>query len=91
MLSVAKEEFFEAVRYYNGQREGLGFEFAGEVKDALFRISGFPEAWPRLSERSRRCLLKRFPYAILYRFDNHQVLIVAIMHMSRDPKHWRKK
>ena len=91
MLSVAKEEFFEAVRYYNNQREGLGFEFAGEVKDALLRISNFPEAWPKFSERSRRCLLKRFPYAILYRADKHHILVVAIMHMSRDPEHWQNR
>lgn len=91
MLSVAKEEFFEAVRYYNGQREGLGFEFAGEVKNTLLRIVGFPEAWPQLSERSRRCLVNRFPYAILYRFDKQFILVVAIMHMSRDPKQCRDR
>jgi hypothetical protein len=91
MLSVAREEFLEAVRYYNGQREGLGFEFAGEVKNTLLRISGFPEAWPLLSERSRRCLVKRFPYAILYRFDKQYILVVAIMHMSRDPKRWQDR
>jgi hypothetical protein len=38
MLSVAKEELFEVIRYYNDQREGLGFEFAEEVKNTLLCI-----------------------------------------------------
>jgi hypothetical protein len=91
MLYVAKEEFIEAVRFYNGEREGLGYEFAGEVKNALIRMSNFPEAWPKLSARSRRCMMKRFPFAVLYRFDKQTLLVVAIMHMSRDPKRWQDR
>jgi len=67
MLSVARDELFEAIRYYNNQREGLGFEFANEIKESLLRIIRYPDAWPKVSKRSRTCLLKRFPFAILYR------------------------
>jgi hypothetical protein len=91
ILAVAKEEFLDAIRYYNDQREGLGFEFASEVKNTLLRINGFPVAWPRFSERSRRCLMKRFPYAVLYKFEKQDILIIAIMHMSRDPKRWQDR
>jgi len=31
-LSVAEQEFIEAIAYYNNQSEGLGYEFAVEVK-----------------------------------------------------------
>jgi hypothetical protein len=55
MLEIAVTEFLEAIRYYNEQREGLGYELASEFKNVIFRIMDFPEAWPRLSERSRRC------------------------------------
>jgi len=35
-LSIAELEFADAVEYYNQQSEGLGFEFAAEVK--LFSV-----------------------------------------------------
>lgn len=91
ILAIAKEELFDAIRYYNNQREWLGFEFALEVKETFLRICRFPEAWSKISERTRRCLLKRFPYAILYRFKEDRILVVAIMHMSRDPKKWQER
>jgi plasmid stabilization system protein ParE len=91
MLSVAKSEFKEAVFYYNNQREGLGFEFGKEFKDALLRIVQFPEAWPRFSPRTRRCLLKRFPYAVLYQIRDTRIIVIAVMHMSRNPEIWNER
>ncbi len=89
ILSFAEEEFAEAVDYYNEQCPGLGYEFAAEVKRAFDRIKVFPEAWQYFSKRSRRCLLNRFPYGILYRVESEIVLVGAIMHLNRDPKNWR--
>jgi hypothetical protein len=89
MLSVARTELFNGIKYYNKQREGLGFEFAAEAKNTLLRIVNYPEAWSKFSAGSRRCLMKRFPYAVLYRYSDGHILILAFMHMSRDPDHWR--
>lgn len=91
ILSCAEQEFAEAVDYYNAQRPGLGFEFAAEVRAALNRISSFPEAWPPYSARSRRCLVCRFPYGILYQVRPDGVLVLAIMHLQRDPRHWQER
>ena len=44
-LDPAIEEFQLAVDYYNTQSEGLGFEFALEVKRTLQRIVTHPSAW----------------------------------------------
>jgi plasmid stabilization system protein ParE len=91
ILSVAEEEFAEAVDYHNEQCSGLGYEFAAEVKRAFDRIALFPEAWQIFSKRSRRCLLDRFPYGVLYKIDNDTIQVGAIMHLRRDPKHWRQR
>lgn len=61
VLSCAEREFAEVVDRYNGERPGLGFEFAKEVQSAFDRIRSFPEAWPLYSGRARRCIVSRFP------------------------------
>ncbi len=88
ILSFAEEEFAEAVDYYNEQCPGLGYEFAAEVRRVFDRIMVFPAAWPLFSKSTRRCLLNRFPYGVLYRVDGDAIRIGAIMHLDRDPKNW---
>jgi hypothetical protein len=48
-LPLAKSELDEVVAYYDGQRAGLGEEFADEVRRTLGRIVNWPNAWPKLS------------------------------------------
>ena len=66
VLAAAEADLVDAVSFYNEQSEGLGFEFAAEVKQTFSRIFRFPEAWHPLSERTRRCRTKRFPYGVIY-------------------------
>lgn len=91
ILAVAEAELADAVSYYNGQSEGLGFEFAAEVKQTIARILRFPEAWTMLSPRTRRCRTKRFPYALIYQARGDSILIIAVMHLRRHPDTWRSR
>ena len=90
-LAVAEAELNNAIDYYNGESEGLGYEFAAEVKRTLERIFQYPEAWLLISKRTRRCRTNRFPYGIIYQVRAEAILIVAIMHLSRDPEIWEKR
>ncbi|MFO8010824.1 MAG: type II toxin-antitoxin system RelE/ParE family toxin [Dehalococcoidia bacterium] len=90
-LDVAEAEFTKAVTYYNGQSEGLGYEFAAEVKRTIGRIIQYPEAWPPFSERTRRCRTMRFPYGIIYQIRDSVILIVAIMHLRQNPETFKKR
>ena len=88
-LEPARLEFSEAIDYYNEQKEGLGFEFAEEVEKTIERIMQYPEAWSLISPRTRRCRTKRFPYGIIYQIRGTTILIVAVMHLHREPHSWR--
>lgn len=89
LLAAAESELEEAIEYYNQQSEGLGLEFAAEVKRTLERILQYPEAWAPLSKRTRRCRTKRFPYGVIYQIRSDKILVVAIMHLHRDPETWK--
>lgn len=90
-LPPAKTEFMDAIFYYNRQSEGLGYEFAAEVKRTLERIVQYPDAWFKLSKRTRRCRTNRFPYGVIYQVRKEILLIVAVMHLSREPETWKSR
>lgn len=90
-LEPAEAEFTEAVNFYNTQAEGLGFEFADEIQATIERIIEFPEAWSLVSQRTRRCRTKRFPYGIIYQVRGNTLLIIAVMHLHREPQSWKTR
>jgi plasmid stabilization system protein ParE len=92
-LEPAAAELYEAIVYYNIQRNGLGLEFANEVEDTIERIKQNPEAWTAIStsKQARRCLTNRFPYGIIYQIRKNTILIVAVMHLKRRPQTWQSR
>jgi plasmid stabilization system protein ParE len=88
-LPPANGELTEAISYYNAQSEGLGYEFSAEVKRTLERIVHYPDAWPKLSNRTRRCRTNRFPYGVIYQVRKETLLIVAVIHLSRELETWK--
>lgn len=87
-LEPARDELEEAVTFYEGQRQGLGEEFAREVENTILRIVSLPGAWTQLAPHIRRCRTNRFPYGIVYTVRESEVLIIAVMHLRRKPGYW---
>lgn len=88
---AAKQELREAGRYYEERRNGLGESFFVEVERTAQRIVEYPEAWPLISGEIRRCLVNRFPFALLFRIEPERIYVLAIMHLCREPNYWRTR
>jgi plasmid stabilization system protein ParE len=84
----AAEEFEAAVDWYETREIGLGLDFAVEIHAAIQRASAMPNAWTRLSGNVRRVLVNRFPYGVLYEPGNAHLLVLAVMHLRREPGYW---
>lgn len=39
----------------------------------------------------RRCLVHRFHYGVLFSMEPHGMFILAVMHLHRDPNHWKHR
>jgi plasmid stabilization system protein ParE len=90
-LKPAEDEVSSAVDFYNEQSEGLGYDFAAEVRRTIARIVEYPGAWTMLSARTRRCRTNRFPYGVVYQVRGDVLLVVAVMHLRRHPEAWRSR
>ena len=87
----ADTELDETISYYNYELPGLGFRFLHEVEMALKRITTFPRAWTKIGENTMRCMLKGFPYALLYIIENNTIIISAVANLHRNPEHFKDR
>jgi len=87
-LPSAQKEILESVAYYEQRDSELGAEFLDEVEETVDLILQYPESGKLLNAYARRVLLNRFPYGIVYRVYNEQIVILAVMHLSRRPNYW---
>lgn len=88
---LAEEELYEAIEYYNACQDGLGIEFAREVFEAIQIIMQFPKAWGQLSKGTRRYVINRFPYGVIYEETPEEITIIAVMQLNREPSYWHDR
>ncbi len=87
----ALAEYQEAASYYGERDTVLAGRFIEAVEDAVRRIVEAPQRWQVLEEDVRRCLTRVFPYGVLFTIEPEFVLIVAVMHTSREPGYWKQR
>lgn len=88
-LPTAEAEFLHAVAGYEDVRAGLGAEFVAEVERATRRIALFPRHGSPYLAGTRRIVLRRFPYSIVYLEEPEGPLIVAVAHHRQMPSYWQ--
>jgi plasmid stabilization system protein ParE len=87
----AEAELLDARDWYEDQRPGLGSTFAAEVDRALSAVLQAPLAYPRVQGEIRRVLARRFPYAIYFRAMSDEIVVLAVIHGRRHPRHWQSR
>lgn len=63
----ADAEYEDALDWYLGRSPQAAAEFAEELTRAIELIAGAPHRWARDRAGTRRFLLHRFPFALIYR------------------------
>ena len=90
-LPEAGEEMIGAALYYHSQSFGLGMDYLSEVEKAVHSIATSPHTWPILQGDLRRRLIRRFPYGVLYRIEQEEIVIVAVAHLRKKPGYWKNR
>lgn len=66
----AKEEFKDAVKWYEEKEAGLGSDLEKEIQTKVEMITKHPLRYPMRKGYYRQTLVKRFPYLIVYRYTS---------------------
>ena len=82
----AEKEITNSTDYYASQQNNLGKRFFSLVLNSFDNISQNPFAYPKTSNNLRKCVMKKFPFVILYIVDETIIRIIAVFHTSRNPE-----
>jgi toxin ParE1/3/4 len=88
----ASAEYDAAFDWYLERSPDAALEFDAEVGRALAQIVESPRRWAAGSFSTRRFLLWRFPYILIYRErPSGDIQILAVAHTSRKPGYWKER
>ncbi|MCK9364174.1 MAG: type II toxin-antitoxin system RelE/ParE family toxin [Syntrophales bacterium] len=87
-LELARFELDDAFAWYEEQMPGLGRELLQEVDRSIHRATRWPLSGKVIASELRRCLVKRFPYGIIYGIEEDTLVVVSIAHLHRRPYYW---
>ena len=87
----AEEEFIAAVRHYSDIDLSLGADFEAKVEEGVLLAMTFPSMWREIGQGLHRVLIRRFPYGIIYAYDENIFYILAVMHLHARPGYWKNR
>ena len=88
---LAEADLEDAARWYEHERAGLAERFLNDVDRTFARIREWPLQFPTVSGDIRRALLHTFPYAVYFRASDEMIVVLAVLHLRRNPKVWRAR
>lgn len=87
----AESDIASAAQWYEQRRPGLSLDFRSALDRTLSSILEAPELYARVYRDLRRALLRRFPYGVFYLRRAEVIIVLAVLHTSRNPKLWRTR
>jgi len=70
--------------YYDDLVFGLGNKFVLEIEHIINRIRENPSAFPFCFNNYRKALLRKFPSAIVFKYDDSRVYILPLLIKKED-------
>jgi plasmid stabilization system protein ParE len=88
---AAQADLAGALQWYEDHAPEIIPQFREAVRAVVARIETKPQQFPPAAHQTRRALLPRFPYLVIFRETAEAAYVVAVFHTSRDPRAWRRR
>ncbi len=85
-LPEVEEDAIGGYSWYETKSTGLGEEFLRMFYASAGDIPHNPLLYQKVHNDFRRCLLRRFPYAIYFMINNDEIIVTGLFHCARDPR-----
>ena len=88
----AAAEYDAAFDWYLARSPDAALKFDAEFDRALVQVAQAPQRWASGSHNTRRFLLRKFPFLLIYRERSAgEIQVVAVAHTSRRPGYWKER
>lgn len=77
----AESDIEAAFDWYESRESGLGEKFRAEIEAAQTQIARSPLAFRAVLGNVRRCVLRRFPYLLLFVVEGEDIVILGCFHV----------
>ena len=87
----AEAEADRAFEWYWVRSESAALNFDIELREAFATLRRSPQICAPYLRGTRRVMLKRFPYFVVFRELARKIQIIAVAHAKRRPAYWAKR
>lgn len=89
---LAAKEYRKARAWYGDRGDAVATRFVDEVNSAIERVLADPTSHAVEPPDFFWVRVRRFPYRLIYEYTHpDSVFILAVAHMSRRPRYWRRR
>ena len=81
----AENDLSKAFSWYEEKLQGLGYEFLLQIDAGINLLSKNPKLHPIEYRETRKHIIQRFPYKIIYMSKEDTIIIIAVIHSRRRP------
>lgn len=87
----AEAEIGGAFRWYQERNPLAAEAFRAEVLRCIDALGESADTWKQDEDGTHRCLLRRFPYTVVYEIDHSVAFVLAVAHHRRAPGYWQHR
>jgi len=88
---LAQQDIQEVVDYYDDINPKLADSFLVELEQCYNKINQIPEGYQKRLGNIRVAFLKNFPFGVYYKIYGEKIVVIAVLHTSKNPKVWKER
>lgn len=86
LLTQAQLDIWDIISWYENHQEGLGERFDSNVNILFLEIAASPTHYSFYKNNFRRAVVKHFPYLVIFKIIENEIVVHTIIYGGRDPK-----
>ena len=84
----AESEVLGSFQWYAKRDLEAADAFQDAIEQTGRLIQRNPAAWPSYLYGTQKCVIKHFPFMIVFRVHGNSIQIIAVAHQRRKPGYW---